>query len=124
MRTLFAIAGILMGSVLAAAPVLAHEQHHGSTDKPLAAAGKEGPPGPRICIFSRNGLRVEPAPSGTDIAKQEPPHEADAQSPANDAQAGTLEHDVAQQQRPNDDAHAPAEQVCGTDVTPPMQPLG
>jgi len=140
MRTLLAIAGVLIGLVLWTSPASAHGSHRAPGDKPLVVAEKELAPAPRICLFSQNGARAEPAPD--DVTKIEPPHEADpAHNPADHshpigedthhqkAAHGAL--DVAHSQDQSDEkrealqqpeAPQSAERVCGIDVTPPVPP--
>jgi hypothetical protein len=111
-----------------------------AVDKPVTVAEKDLAPGPRICLFSQNGARAEPAPE--DAAKVEPPHEADPAHDATDhshpigedthhqkAAHGAL--DVAHSQDHSDEkrealqqpeAPQSAERVCGIDVTPPVPP--
>lgn len=142
MRTLLAIAAMLIGLVLVAAPASAHGPHGVAIDKPvtLAEAEEERAPGPRVCLFSQNGKRAEPAPNK--VAEAEPQHEADPlHNPADHshpigedthhqkAAHGAL--DVAHTQDESDatrealrqpEAPQSTERVCGIDVSPPVPP--
>jgi len=58
MRTSFAMAAVLTAFVLWTAPAMAAD-----TQRPVVTAEKDVPTGPRICLFSQNGKRAEPAPA-------------------------------------------------------------
>lgn len=140
MRMLLAIAGLLAALVLWTAPALAHGSHRAPADKSVTVAEKELAPAPRICLFSQNGARAEPAPDAD--MKIKPSHEADPTHDATDhshpigedthhqkAAHGAL--DVAHSQDQTDEkreilqqpeAPQSTERVCGIDVTPPVPP--
>lgn len=134
MRTLLVIAGALTGLVLSTAPALAVEAHLAATDKPVVTAEKDLPTGPRICLFSQNGRRAEPAPDN-DADRVEPPptkasqpvtedkdHQASAQkkldvaqsTPEDKAKPDALQQRAAAQQA--------TDRVC--DTTPEVLPHG
>lgn len=132
MRTLLAIAGVLTGLVLWTMPALAHGV---VADKPIVTAEKDVPAGPRICIFSQNGKRAEPAPGDGD-EQVEPPRDNAAQPVSDDSHRDTAapaKLEVAQSQPENDakveasqqpSASQAADRVCDTDVTAPVPPHG
>jgi hypothetical protein len=142
MRTLLAIAAMLIGAVLWTAPAAAHGSHGAAAGQPvkLADAEKELGTGPRICLFSQNGKRAEPTPN--DVAKVEAAHETDpSHNPADHSHpVGEDTHHQKAAHGALDVAHMPAEahtppdalarpeapqatdRVCGIEVSPPVPP--
>jgi hypothetical protein len=135
MRTLLAIAGLLTGLVLWTAPAMAHDAHRMAADKPIVTAEKDVPTGPRICLFSQNGKRADPAP-GESTEQLESPQNNAAPLANNDSHqeaAAPLKIEVAQSppgndatvetsQQPSD--RQPADRVCDTDIAAPVPPHG
>jgi hypothetical protein len=81
MRTLLAIAAALTGLVLSTAPAMAAD-----AQRAIVTAEKDVPTGPRICLFSQNGKRAEPAPVD-EAGKVEPPVSAAPVVAGNDTPA-------------------------------------
>ena len=135
MRTLIAIAGLSAGLVFWTAPAMAHGRQHAVADKPIVTAEKGVPTGPRICLFSQNGNRAEPAPGAADAGEVDPPRDNPDQPVGDDAHrvaATPAKLEVAQSQ-PQDEAKADAPQqptrqgadrVCDRDVAAPVPPHG
>ncbi len=135
MRTLLATAGVLTGLVLSTTPALAIDAHPAVSDKPVVTAEKDLPTGPRICLFSQNGRRAEPA-SDNDAGKVEPLPDKASQPATEDKHhqaAAQRKLDVAQIKPETDAKHgAPpqaasrqvTDRVCDTDASPAVPPHG
>lgn len=131
MRRSLAVAGVLTGLVLWTAPAMAHGAQRAAVDKPIVTAEKDLPTGPRICLFSQNGKRAEPAP--TDSTEQvEAPHDTRPVSDHAPPEAtAPVKVEVAQDQPDKNTkgeavAAAPeaSDRVCDTHVTTPAAPHG
>ena len=131
MRTLLAIAGVITGLVLWTVPAMAHDAQGAAVDKPIVTAEKDLPTGPRICLFSQNGKRAEPAPADSSEQVEGPHDVRPASDHAQREAAAPTKVEVAQRE-PEKDAKgetvalAPKtpERVCDTDTTTPAAPHG
>lgn len=131
MRRSLAIAGVLTGLVLWTAPATAHDAQRTTVDKPMVTAEKDLPTGPRICLFSQNGKRAEPAPTNSTEQVEGPPDTRPVNDHAPPEAAAPAKVEVAQDQ-PDKDAKGQAvaaapetpDRVCDTYVTTPAAPHG
>lgn len=136
MRAPLALIAMVTGLTVLAAPPAAHSAE--PVAKPVVTA-KDMRTGPRICIFSNNGKRVD-APAGDDTTI-ELPNETPAATDQNDRPQGAardqdrqVAHDASVTAQPKTEAkRAEAEQTktakagpdCATDTTPAnARPLG